>query len=85
VATNIARDARVSPALQTTRAQGLKAWDAAARMPPRAAARTIIAGIRKNHARILVGADAWAIDVAQRVLPARYRSITRRLAARVRR
>jgi NAD(P)-dependent dehydrogenase (short-subunit alcohol dehydrogenase family) len=85
IRTNIARAARMSERLEGKRDQHLRRFDAVARTSPEAAARVIIEGIRRNRARVLVGADAHLIDVAQRVLPARYRSLTRRLASRARR
>ena len=36
------------------------------------AARTIIGGLRRDRARILVGPDAWAIAALPRLLGARY-------------
>ncbi|MCX6971203.1 MAG: SDR family NAD(P)-dependent oxidoreductase [Verrucomicrobia bacterium] len=50
--------------------------------PEKTAAR-IIAGIRKNKRRILIGPDARAFDLIQRLLPAGYQSILPFLLARV--
>jgi NAD(P)-dependent dehydrogenase (short-subunit alcohol dehydrogenase family) len=43
-----------------------------ARTPPEKAARVIVAGIRRKKARILIGVDARALDLLQRLMPARY-------------
>lgn len=45
------------------------------------AAQVILRGIQKNQARVLIGNDALAIDVAQRALPALYQSLVHRLPA----
>jgi len=45
-------------------------------------ARTILRGIEKNHLRILVGPDAHAVELGQRLLGPHYAGITRRIAAK---
>ncbi|WP_340676372.1 SDR family NAD(P)-dependent oxidoreductase [Paraperlucidibaca sp.] len=42
---------------------------------PESAARTILAGVRKNRRRILVGADAAVMDTAQRLMPTGYQRV----------
>lgn len=53
------------------------------------AARTILAGVRKNKRRVLIGRDAKGADWMARILPAAYQALvvlaTRREAARARR
>ncbi|TPQ32777.1 short-chain dehydrogenase, partial [Burkholderia ubonensis] len=53
------------------------------------AARTILAGVRGNKRRVLIGRDAKAADWMARVLPAAYQALvvlaTRREAAKARR
>jgi short-subunit dehydrogenase len=49
---------------------------------PERAARTILRGIEKNRLRILVGPDAHAVELGQRLLGPHYAGITRRIAAR---
>ncbi|KUY60181.1 MULTISPECIES: SDR family oxidoreductase [unclassified Burkholderia] len=53
------------------------------------AARTILAGVRKNKRRVLIGRDAKAADWMARTLPAAYQALvvlaTRREAAKARR
>ena len=39
------------------------------KMPPERAARTILAGIRKKKHRILIGGEAYALDLAVRLMP----------------
>jgi short-subunit dehydrogenase len=39
------------------------------------AAETILRGVRRNARRVLIGKDAHAIDIVQRLLPARYQWI----------
>lgn len=43
---------------------------------PEVAARVIIAGVRKDRRRILIGADARLFDRCQRLLPAAYQRLT---------
>ena len=45
------------------------------RTTPEEAAATIIAGIRGNKRRVLIGADAVAIDTMQRLLPTSYQKL----------
>jgi hypothetical protein len=47
-----------------------------------AAARTILRGIERDRPRILVGADARALDLMQRVLGSGYQRVVARAAAR---
>jgi hypothetical protein len=37
-----------------------------------AAAERIVQGIERNERRVLIGLDAWLMDWAQRLCPARY-------------
>jgi len=46
-----------------------------ARTTPEAAARTILEGVRRDRAKILIGGDAHVIDVTQRVLGSRYQGL----------
>lgn len=47
-----------------------------ARTEASAAARTILDGVEKRRARILVGPDAYAIDLMVRMFPVRYQQVT---------
>ena len=70
IRTNIARDARSAGDIPDEK----KASDFAkiARTSPRDAAKTILRGVERNRARILIGADAHVIDAAPRVLGSSY-------------
>jgi short-subunit dehydrogenase len=42
---------------------------------PERAARTILNGVERNKARVLVGPDAYLLDLAQRLMVARYQRL----------
>ncbi|MFH1112382.1 MAG: SDR family NAD(P)-dependent oxidoreductase [Pseudomonadota bacterium] len=72
VKTNIIRNTRfrkqANPELGR---EGSVEWfERAAKTTPEQAARIIVAGIKKNKSRILVGPDAYLIDVMKRLMPA---------------
>jgi short-subunit dehydrogenase len=73
IRTNIARDARSAGDIPAEK----KASDFAkvARTSPEDAARTILRGVQRNRARILIGADAHVIDAAPRVLGSAYQTV----------
>jgi NAD(P)-dependent dehydrogenase (short-subunit alcohol dehydrogenase family) len=80
IATNIARDARSDDAS----AEELDAaFKKIAKTSPAKAAATILKGVEKRRARILIGADAEALDVMTRVLGSRYQAIVWRAAKRL--
>ncbi|MDQ4085747.1 MAG: SDR family NAD(P)-dependent oxidoreductase [Actinomycetota bacterium] len=54
-----------------------------ARMPADKAARTILDGVLANRPRIVVGADAKALDALVRVLGCRYQRVVARVSRRV--
>jgi short-subunit dehydrogenase len=74
VATNIARNSRTGTGVSDNarRAQSIDRFDAVAKTTPPAAAQRIILGIEKNQPRILIGNDAWFMDLLQRFRPATY-------------
>ncbi|MBR1163546.1 SDR family NAD(P)-dependent oxidoreductase [Bradyrhizobium elkanii] len=74
VATSIARNSRAGTGVtdNARRAESIERFDALARTTPTAAAQRIIAGIEKNQPRILIGKDAYFMDLLQRFRPARY-------------
>jgi short-subunit dehydrogenase len=74
VATNIARNSRTGTGVtdNARRAQSIDRFDAMAKTTPPAAAQRIILGIEKNQPRILIGGDAWYMDLLQRFRPATY-------------
>jgi short-subunit dehydrogenase len=82
IKTNIARSARV-PAGEEEDLAG--SFDKIAFTSPEDAAATILRGVERNRARIIVGADARALDLMQRVLGSGYQAIVRRAAGRTER
>ncbi|MBY6365694.1 SDR family NAD(P)-dependent oxidoreductase [Rhodococcoides corynebacterioides] len=54
-----------------------------ARTSPEAAARTILTGVQKDKARVLIGADARALDALVRVVGPHYQDIVVKLSGRV--
>jgi NAD(P)-dependent dehydrogenase (short-subunit alcohol dehydrogenase family) len=46
------------------------------------AARAILAGVRRNDRRVLIGADARALDTMQRLLPTGYQAVIARMSRR---
>ena len=76
VRTNIARRARVAPRAGGPSREEMDArFDALARTSPETAARAILRGVRRNARRVLIGADAHAIALLQRMLPAGYQRL----------
>lgn len=74
VLTNIVRNSRTGAGItdNARRAESIDRFDAIARTTPPAAAQRIITGIEKNQPRILIGNDAWFMDLLQRFRPATY-------------
>src|SRR5579875_2770122 len=84
IRTNIARNARMKPSIQTA-APGedpVRDFDRIARTSPDRAAATILAGVDANKTRILVGPDAYLIAAIPRLLGARYVDLFGRVARR---
>lgn len=73
IRTNIARDARA--AAGNTPEKMATDFARIARTSPQSAAKTIVRGIERNRARILVGPDAHLIDAAPRVLGSGYQRV----------
>jgi NADP-dependent 3-hydroxy acid dehydrogenase YdfG len=71
VRTNLARNARFYKAAnpQASREDMLKVFDELAGTSADQAARAIVSGIKKNKRRVLIGRDAWVMDVFKRLLP----------------
>jgi NAD(P)-dependent dehydrogenase (short-subunit alcohol dehydrogenase family) len=76
IRTNIARNARTTDAKDSSTEMG-RQFEQIARTSPESAARTILAGVRRNRARILVGPDAYAIDALPRLLGSFYQPIVK--------
>ena len=74
VLTNIVRNSRTGAGItdNARRAQSIDRFDAVAKTTPPIAAQRIITGIEKNQPRILIGNDAWFMDLLQRFRPATY-------------
>lgn len=82
IRTNIARNGRMRALSRFDESQDpVKSFDQMARTTPEDAAKVILRGVERGDARILVGADAHAIDLVQRLLPVRYQSLVMRFFA----
>jgi len=73
IKTNIADDARPGAGADQAAVEKERAiFNMAARTSPETAAERIVRGVLRDEERILVGADAWAIDRIQRWAPVKY-------------
>lgn len=73
IKTNIANDARPGAGADKAAVDKERAiFNVAARTAPEAAAERIVRGVLRDEERILIGADAWAIDRIQRWAPVKY-------------
>ncbi|HKD51017.1 MAG TPA: SDR family NAD(P)-dependent oxidoreductase [Candidatus Acidoferrum sp.] len=81
IRTSIAEHARLgaeTPAAR--REEGIARFQKLARTPPETAAAVILRGVERREPRILIGIDAYQVDVLQRLRPATYwKSLARRL------
>ena len=88
IKTNIARSSRVSPSvnglLVRDAQQGREEFEKFFITSADKAARVILAGVRANKRRVLIGPDAYAADAMARLLPAAYQSLVVREARRKR-
>ncbi|MDC5075277.1 SDR family NAD(P)-dependent oxidoreductase [Acinetobacter baumannii] len=78
IRTNIAKAARMNNSVQSLGMDPLKsqdAFDKLLRTPAGDAAQQILEAVRKDRRRLLIGADAKAVDVIQRILPQGYQKI----------
>ena len=90
IKTNIALSARMNDSLSSVTGQGVDVGrqqfnDQLLRTTPEQAAKVIINGVLANKRRILIGGDAVASDLMQRLLPAFYQRLvvgSMRLASR---
>ncbi len=78
IRTNIARSARMGKS-ENADAQR-EGFDKIAMTTPDKAAEIIVKGILRDESRILVGPDAWGIDVLNRVLGSRYQPLVERFS-----
>lgn len=78
IRTNIAKAARMNNSVQSLGMDPRKsqdAFDKLLRTPADDAAQQILEAVRKDRRRLLIGADAKAVDVIQRILPQGYQKI----------
>lgn len=76
VRTNIARNGRHRQTELASHAELARRFDAIARTEPEWAALRIVRGVQRNARRVLIGADARALDVLQRVTGSGYQALT---------
>lgn len=89
VATAIARSQRIDPAVARMTGEDIERFRARGdrliqTTSPQAAARQILAGVRRNARRVLVGPDARVLDIMARLLGAGYQRLVIRQALRLR-
>ena len=73
IRTPIAQRARLGAATPAARRQeSISRFEKLARTPPETAAAVILRGVERREPRILIGMDAYQIDVLQRLRPATY-------------
>lgn len=82
IRTNIARSARVTNPARRSSDEMATEFEKLLRTTPAEAAATILRGVEKDAARILVGADAHLIAGVARVVGARYQGVLGRLGRR---
>ena len=76
VATNIARDTRISAVIDPGQARrAIAAFSRSLVITPEAAAARIVQGILKRERRVMIGRDAIAMDRIQRLAPTGYWAI----------
>jgi NAD(P)-dependent dehydrogenase (short-subunit alcohol dehydrogenase family) len=73
IRTNIARDARAPE--NSTSLQRANDFSRIARTTPEQAAKTILRGVERKRARILIGPDAYVFDAAPRLLGSGYQRL----------
>jgi NAD(P)-dependent dehydrogenase (short-subunit alcohol dehydrogenase family) len=80
IKTNIATEGRISEFLLeesgTTREEMIDRFNRGVRISPEEAAAKIIEGIKKNKHRVLIGPEAYFVDVLQRLMPSGYMRLT---------
>jgi len=80
IKTNIARNARTSDPAEMKNFS--KSLDAVAMTTPKKAARTILNGVKRDKARILIGPDAYVLDALPRLLGSLYQPLVRKGTSR---
>ena len=83
VATSIARNARIPAGASGDEVErGRKVMEKLLRMPPEQAGEIIVRGIEKRQARILVGSDAKAAALLERLAPVGYWNLIKKAIKR---
>ena len=73
IKTPIARRSRIGAgASASKREENIERFERLARTPPEKAAERILRGVDRREPRILIGTDAYQIDILQRLRPATY-------------
>jgi NAD(P)-dependent dehydrogenase (short-subunit alcohol dehydrogenase family) len=73
IRTSIARRSRMGAgACASKREKDIERFERLARTPPEKAATRILRGVERREPRILIGTDAYQIDILQRLRPASY-------------
>jgi short-subunit dehydrogenase len=73
IQTRIARRSRLGAGTSASKRQkNIERFDRLARTPPEKAAARILLGVERREPRILIGSDAYQIDILQRLRPASY-------------
>lgn len=75
IKTNIARNARVTETKGLVDEKSTREFEKAFITTPEKAAKEVVNAIMKNKRRLLIGPDAVAIDIMQRLLPTQYQRI----------
>lgn len=75
IKTNIARNARITETKGMVDAKSTRDFEKAFITTPEKAAEAVVGAIMKNSRRLLIGPDAVAIDLMQRILPTQYQRI----------
>lgn len=78
IRTNIAKNARMSDSLTSLgmdKEKSAKQFDKILRFPADKAAEVILEAVKHNERRVLIGNDAKALDIIQRILPTGYQRL----------
>lgn len=78
IRTNIANAAKMNDSLRSlgmNPEKSVKSFNKFLRCPPEEAARQILEAVQKDKRRLLIGNDAKAIDLMQRILPTGYQKV----------
>jgi short-subunit dehydrogenase len=82
IKTNIARSARTSESMRTLTGQDPEKatadFEKLFRTTAQQAALVILAGVRRDARRVLIGGDARVLDLMQRLMPTAYQSLVTR-------